>query len=433
MKKSSVNHRTGRRLFPLTWVLIFVVLALSHFLIFARLLASWQSQENTRWIPLDNITKRLQKINRGKQQSVLNVPEHHIYHGDPTKLTLGQGLPDQQRSPRSRSSTDHNTNLTIHENDPSIVKLKKLGIDIPQSEWHNIPTWNQITAKLGKEPVILGLDRCAEYRNNIPEHRRYVAPSGAFNSGTNLFPVAFVESCQQARDAVLMQVPWGKHNLVEARLRNYRINRTQYEAYRSEDALPVILVRHPISWMFSTCVHPYATHWVHDKDNCPNLINQTSGHHNAVHVGYGYRPANKRYMKYDSLIHMWKHWYKGYVSPDLPFPRLIIRLEDLVYQPDKTLHQICECVGGKKLYPNKVLPKESVKTIKDRDRAKRGLNGTLTGGRETAGLLKAWIDHANTALLWEKMTAKDQQLVKMVLARGKSKLIDLFNYKLQGS
>jgi hypothetical protein len=220
---------------------------------------------------------------------------------------------------------------------------------------------------------------------------------------------------------------------VDARLQNYRINKTVYEEYLNEDALPVVLVRHPISWMFSTCVHSYGALWEHDLDNCPNLVDETDGSHNTVHVAYGYRPTTKkRYQRYDTLIHMWHHWYRGYAHTNLPFPRLMIRLEDLVYQPDKVLHQICECAGGTSLYPNKILPEESVKTHNDRVRARRGLNGTLTGGKETAGLLKAWTDHANTASLWERMTARDQQLVKQVLERDESKLLELFNYKLEG-
>jgi hypothetical protein len=461
------NNHKRRRLFCLTWILVFVVLAISHILIFARLVSLWQSQEDSSRIHhYHDFQKRhvhrledVSTINQDRQLQQQQAVDDRKKQDDLRKLPLRNEAEQQialtslkhsgkigkdvnrngsklglllDKSLLNRQSAAMSATTGINEDDPSIVKLRGHGIDLPTSEWQKLPTWKHITDTLGNEPVILGLEQCAKYRKNVPADRRYVAPSGAFNAGTNLFPVAFINNCQLGRDSILMQPPWGKHNLVDARLKNYRINRKPYENYQNEDALPVILVRHPISWMFSTCVHSYAAFWEHDLNNCPNLVNETTGFHNSVRVAYGYRPTNKKFLRYDSLIHMWTHWYRGYVDKHLPFPRLIIRLEDLVYHSDKVLHQICECAGGKPLYPNRILPEESVKTRKDRERVQRGLNGTLAGGKETAGLLKAWTDHASTASLWERMTKKDKRLVKLVLERDDSKLLELFHYKLEG-
>lgn len=48
----------------------------------------------------------------------------------------------------------------------------------------------------------------------------------------------------------------------------------------------------------------------------------------------------------DSLAHLWNDWYKMYLE-DATYPRLIVRLEDLVFHAKETTTTICECVGGK--------------------------------------------------------------------------------------
>jgi hypothetical protein len=45
-----------------------------------------------------------------------------------------------------------------------------------------------------------------------------------------------------------------------------------------------------------------------------------------------------------SLAHMWLEWYEDYFAAD--WPRLMVRLEDLVFYPHETLRQICECYEG---------------------------------------------------------------------------------------
>ena len=52
------------------------------------------------------------------------------------------------------------------------------------------------------------------------------------------------------------------------------------------------------------------------------------------------------YIKYESLAHMWNSWYRAYLSKDDDFPRLIVRLEDLVFHAETVIPQICTCAGG---------------------------------------------------------------------------------------
>ena len=53
-------------------------------------------------------------------------------------------------------------------------------------------------------------------------------------------------------------------------------------------------------------------------------------------------------IKYESLAHMWNKWYKAYLSDDEhdDFPRLIVRLEDLVFHGETVVPQICACAGA---------------------------------------------------------------------------------------
>jgi hypothetical protein len=68
---------------------------------------------------------------------------------------------------------------------------------------------------------------------------------------------------------------------------------------------------------------------------------------------------------------MWKDWYQDYY--DVKFPRLIIRLEDLVFHPRQILQQVCQCVGGK-LRANITMAGESTKQGADHIHGKNKTN-----------------------------------------------------------
>ena len=187
-------------------------------------------------------------------------------------------------------------------------------------------------------------------------------------------------------------------------------------------------------YLYSTCRHSYGAHWNHTQDNCPHLRNEDPKDPRLlvnVFVSYGYKRTQRRYYQHRSLIHFWKEWYQSYANDSLPFPRLIVRLEDIVYQPDKVLNKLCECAGGIRRQDQIYVPEESVKIRRDRLRNKTGLPGSLVRGKETAGLLKAWKDHAKIAELWDRMTPADQNVVKQVLNDDEG-LMQLFHYKMEG-
>jgi hypothetical protein len=60
-------------------------------------------------------------------------------------------------------------------------------------------------------------------------------------------------------------------------------------------------------------------------------------------------PVRVRYksgtLYHESLAAVWNEWYREYYDAD--FPRIIVRLEDLVFHAKEVVTKVCECFGGK--------------------------------------------------------------------------------------
>ena len=240
----------------------------------------------------------------------------------------------------------------------------------------DILPWSDVVARYGRSHKIIGLDTCEAYRKNVPLEQRVIGPAGLFHTGTNWIADLLEATCHMStsgiskKENIVWQVPWGKHNPIEARLIDqYVISKPRYQAMNTTAVFPIVMVRHPVSWMLRMCSQPYAASW--DRTTCPSLItgNQTKkmniqgdilGEENVQ-----YNPVRVRlYLtkNYNSLLHFWKDWNNGYYIRDSttrnvtkkattisngPIPRLMVRLEDLVYHPEQVLKEICNCVGGK--------------------------------------------------------------------------------------
>jgi len=61
-----------------------------------------------------------------------------------------------------------------------------IGLELDDETVQRLPTWSQIESLIGNKPVFIGLERCNDFRNNVPPLRRMLGSSGMFNSGTNL-------------------------------------------------------------------------------------------------------------------------------------------------------------------------------------------------------------------------------------------------------
>lgn len=80
----------------------------------------------------------------------------------------------------------------------TIRRLAALGVNI--SEYIEflpfLPEWAEVVAQYGNGPKIHGLDTCQRYRDEIPFYERTMAPTGLFNSGTNLLAFLMEDNCE---------------------------------------------------------------------------------------------------------------------------------------------------------------------------------------------------------------------------------------------
>ncbi len=243
--------------------------------------------------------------------------------------------------------------------------------------WATIPAWETIVRNIRRDngrdggddgdaasPIIHGLETCEEFRRttSLDPSQRRIAPAGMFNTGTNYLSVLLEYNCQNPHRVEKLrgnakrghgnewEVPWGKHTPA-----SYRGNHSKYKnaKYTVEEVLPIVLIRNPYGWMKSMCRNPYTATWrgMQDRGTCPQL--NVGGEYNPVEVKYGAGKSHHR-----SLGHMWNDWYGEYYygdandtaggkrSTNAPFPRLIVRFEDVIFFPYEVTKQVCDCAGG---------------------------------------------------------------------------------------
>eukprot|EP00978_Attheya_sp_CCMP212_P045863 scaffold363778_cov42-Attheya_sp.AAC.1 len=233
--------------------------------------------------------------------------------------------------------------------------LLKTGVDVDRATLKSLPSWQDVTLLYGEKPKILGLETCEEFRNTIPTSQRFLAPAGMFNSGTNLLKMLLHLNCAPRTNnsvaGLWPQVPWGKHTPATWRKRN--LAQTMSLPFKDHDKfMPVIMIKDPFTWMGSMCRNKYSARWPHAPEHCPNLVpNQVDYKLNPrLHASESV-PVNVRYSKenvtkHESLVHLWNDWYSDYYYPVESFPRLMVRFEDLLFHPQETISQVCQCVGG---------------------------------------------------------------------------------------
>ena len=208
-------------------------------------------------------------------------------------------------------------------------------------------------------PRFLGLERCAAFRATTSVLRR-AATAGLFNTGTNLLTNLVRKNCvvqkpclselpqkekmtMMARGECLgypFQVPWGKHNPLHFRGRHV-VDRLDH--FNISEVLPVALVKDPLTWARSMCRTPYAAKF-RKGGCCPSPLDPTRQRFGTRNVTVNFKkgfPAER----YAHLLGMWNAWYAAYYASSIP--RLLVRYEDLLFAPKRTVRAVCECVGGK--------------------------------------------------------------------------------------
>lgn len=232
-----------------------------------------------------------------------------------------------------------------------------------------IPTVQQVTALYGRDPVVLGLETCHRFQTTGDPAEHLVSTAGSFNTGTNLMAELLIANCHmpahmvkygKTSRGVRWQVLWGKHTPVfdEAFRQQHRTYNDSF--LTANNMFPAVMVRDPFKWAQSMCRHPYGAQWPHDPEHCPNLVpndvdrqllrsNPTNwgalAEHGraatSVNVTVQYAAFDQHH---DSLLEFWNDWYRDYVKA--PFPRLIVRFEDVVFHPKLITQIVCECAGG---------------------------------------------------------------------------------------
>ena len=272
-------------------------------------------------------------------------------------------------------------------NDPDRAPILQLLLDaqmdldqIDPDRLAQLPRWSQVTDLYGTEPVYISLETCNAFQNqpNFDPSEHFVTTAGTFNSGTNLMAELLIANCHlparvakygKKNKGVRWEAVWGKHTPVF----NETFRQTHRAAGFKEDRVvynvmfPAVTVRDPYKWMPSMCRHEYGAHWPHDRTkHCPNLlptsvdyehVNQLQqNHHPRQHPDdYTLKLSDSGSIQvtvhysdfvvvHDSLVHFWNEWYKQYL--DVHWPRLLVRMEDVIFYPKQVTQTVCECAGG---------------------------------------------------------------------------------------
>lgn len=236
--------------------------------------------------------------------------------------------------------------------------LKKAGVDVTEDLRNTLPEPDGIERLYGGEPVILGLEKCEMFQNNVPLGEEFLTVAGMFNTGTNLLEQMLRKNCRLPhREAkygtlprnlgVKYQVPWGKHSPI-----SYRGDHVApgFEGLNPDYFMPALVVKDPYTWMDSMCRHKYAANWRHfGNDHCPNLVATTNQEKawnegkDVVAVNVHYRDT--RITKHTSMAHLWNDYYGEWMKTEIP--KLVVRFEDLLFHPEEVVTKVCECGRGK--------------------------------------------------------------------------------------
>ena len=217
-----------------------------------------------------------------------------------------------------------------------------------------LPDRERLSHLYGTEsPLVLGQETCEAYRDTVPAFQRYVGVAGLFNTGTTAL-TTYLEANLLVPNSVYnwddrppdhrYEVPWGKHRLYSIR------DMFPLEGFTPGDydkVLPIVVVRDPLVWMQSMCSATYTMRWRHTEAHCPNLVaNEADVQHFQGLQLQQIIPAHipKQNVKSTSLLDMWVKWYQEY--RDSEQPHLIVRHEDLLWNPKAVLEAIRDCVGG---------------------------------------------------------------------------------------
>lgn len=274
----------------------------------------------------------------------------NLQRTDKIHVVSAEFLLNRSKYIRACQGKDKYLNIVIQGSDPeqrTKVSLKEL--------CQRLPTLEQVIERYGPEPIVIGMDTCAKYRqlltaryNNGQTLKPMPRVAGLYHTGTNALAKTLQLNVERLPlyDKVYLpyDVPWGKHMAPNSLRLTNTVPDSNKEGPLRERVLPIVVIRDPFYWMKSMCKEWYDAKWEKPLDRrCPSIIkdpvNQTTYKVYALLQQTNYEKMEN----YTSLPEMWSVWNRQYLDAD--FPRLIIRFEDALYRMDEVMDRIRTCIG----------------------------------------------------------------------------------------
>jgi hypothetical protein len=368
-------------------------------------------------------------------------------------------IPQNASTSASSCLEPQNSNNSSNSNLDSLMRLHDLGIPVcwlDSAIRNRILPWSTIAKNYGDTPRIIGLDQCQALQQAIPKlEDRWLAVAGLFHSGTNLLFTLLSHHCNMRPSlptttpalsssstyrGIAWQVSWGKHQPAYVRDTLYRVT----SKLSPSQQLPVVMIRHPYTWMESMCQESYKVSFLTFKGgSCPDRFTHYVGTKRSIPVkvlyGYGVK-------YYESVAHLYDRWYRDYLysatttatTNSSSFPRLMVRLEDLIHHPKRVVQKVCECAGGifhwnttmatsttitspsDKNIPSNLLSSSSLTLLLGN--VKEGKHGHNSSSHST-GFLQAWMGSNVTSLISNSIKDYARQVLD-------DNMMKLFHYQL---
>jgi hypothetical protein len=316
------------------------------------------------------------------------------------------------------------------DKEPILRILREAGInDIDNETLQELPTWSEVTRLYGIQPRIYGLERCEAFRNHSDPAEHFLGTAGTFNTGTNLLSELLIHNCQMTKrmekygpvnKGIRWQVPWGKHSPpLDDDFRKTHKTKKGDNVIEADNVLPAVTIRDPYVWMQSMCRHQYEAYWPSETGHCPNLVPDERDlkeepwlkYKRSVPIDVRYSTFNRQH---DSLVHFWNEWYEEYLQA--PFPRLIIRFEDLIFHARNVVTTVCHCAGGE-------MTEEFTYIVNS---AKKGTPGVHGKKEDRTSFIDAIIRYGKDTDRLNGFTPDDIEFARRNL---NLKLMDLFGYQ----
>jgi hypothetical protein len=195
-------------------------------------------------------------LQRSYLKSVSFVSESNVVDGSLFDATATHEAANAQLA--LHQARLHNTSLEPHGNctdkGPILTSVKQIVKQVKKTYNVNVtincsllPNWSDVAAIYGSTPVILGLERCANYRLILNGTKPRIRVAGLYNSGTNAFAQTLDININTEPARGLPEydrVEWGKHTFLHNM--DKIINTSVVDI---KHTLPVVLARDPYQWM----------------------------------------------------------------------------------------------------------------------------------------------------------------------------------------